>query len=94
MTRHNHRRKSKKKPPTANANIGTAIIQALVSNSETREEDRMAINAMKDSVWHYMNSLHTQNDKVHWAAAGMLAAYNLGRFGTKIPTGDRRVETP
>jgi hypothetical protein len=94
MTRHNHRHNSKKKPPAANVNIGTAMIQALVANSQTRDEDKVAINAMKDSVWHYMNSQHKQTDKVHWAAAGMLAAYNLGRWGTKIPPIKKKVETP
>jgi len=95
MTRHNRKRKKKSKhPPIGNAEIGTAIIFGLVENSETREEDKMALNAMKDSVWQKINSKHAQAAKVHWAAAGMLAAYNLGRWGTKIPPTEKKVETP
>lgn len=97
MTRHNHEHKSKTKmkPSPINVSLGTTIIHSLVSNSQTREEDRVAINAMKESVWFYMNSAYTQNDKIHWAAAGMLAAYNLGRWGVKIPTGkEQETKTP
>lgn len=95
MTRHNRKRKVDKRPPKTNANIGTAIIHSLVSNSETREEDRAALMAIKDSVWHYLNSPYNQDDKTYWAIAGMLAAYNLGKLGLKsIPIAKKKVETP
>ena len=96
MTRHNRRNRKKKtkKPPVGSAEIGTAIIFALVQNSETRDEDKMPINAMKDSVWQKINSDSPTGDKTYWAAAGMLAAYNLGRWGVKIPVSQNKVETP
>jgi hypothetical protein len=98
MSRLNHTRKRKSKknkyPPVGSAEIGTAIIISLVQDSKTREEDRAAINAIRDSVWQRMNSESTQNDKVHWATAGILAAYNLGKTGIKIPSGQKKVATP
>lgn len=99
MSRLNHTRKQKNKkkkyPPVGSAEIGTAIIIALVQDSETREEDRIAINAIRNSVWQKMNSgKFKQSDKVHWASAGILAAYNLGRTGIRIPAGQKKVKTP
>ena len=95
MTRHNHRRKNtKRKPPVDSARLGTAMIHAIVSESQTREGDRVVINAIKDSVWYFMNTMHPQDDKVHWATAGILAAYNLGRWGAKNAVNKKKVETP
>lgn len=92
MTRHNHRIK-KLKPPSPSAKMGTAIIQSLVANSSTREEDRLVLNAMKDSVWYIFLSNKNVDDKIYWAAAGILAAYNLGRTGIDIPVDAKKMET-
>lgn len=93
MTRHNHKRNNLK-PPSSNAKVGTALIHSLVANSSTREEDRLILNAMKDSVWYVFRSQKNVSDKIHWAAAGMLAAYNLGRTGLKIPVEAKKAKTP
>lgn len=92
--RRNRKGKKKRHPPVKNADIGTVLIHSLVENSETREEDRMALVAIKDSVWSVLESKNTTGAKVHWAAAGILAAYNLGKEGLKLPTGEKKAETP
>lgn len=95
MKRRKQKRKTEKqkRPPVKNADIGTVLIHSLVENSETREEDRVALNAIKDSVWSVYKSKNTSGAKVHWAAAGILAAYNLGRMGITIPTGEKKVKS-
>lgn len=87
------RAKKQKHAPIKNADIGTVLIHSLVENSETKEEDRIVLNAIKDSVWSVYESRNTLGAKVHWAAAGILAAYNLGKTGINIPTGKKKAES-
>ncbi len=85
--------KKQKHAPVRNADIGTVLIHSLVEDSETRAEDKIALNAIKDSVWSVYESENTLGAKVHWAAAGILAAYNLGKMGINIPTGEKKAES-
>ena len=74
-----------KKPPPQSARLGTALILGLVKNGTAKEEHKPILEAIKDSVWASLRSNHPADQKAYWAAGAILAAYNLGNEGIKLP---------
>ena len=79
------RKRKVKRPPESSVKLGTSLILGLVSESSTREEDRIALNAIKDSAWNTILNERQVNTKVYWTASAILAAYNLGKEGLNLP---------
>ena len=79
------KKQSIKKPPPQSARLGTALILGLVKNGTAKEEHKPILEAMKDSVWASLRSNNSAEQKAYWAAGAILAAYNLGNEGIKLP---------
>jgi hypothetical protein len=87
MTKRKNKKKKEgiKKPPPQSARLGTALILSLVKNGTAKEEHKPILEAIKDSVWTSLRSNYSADQKAYWTAGAILADYNLGNEGIKLP---------